>query len=292
MAVNLVVDINNLVFSYRHAKIKPASSIRTKQKFVTESLFVDCMSAIFRLGKKLKANSIVIMRDSPNIWRRDIYPEYKANHTSSLDDIYYKDTIAAVDMLCEFFENNTAAWVFSYPRAEADDLIGIWCQESTSENIILSSDKDFIQLICEKTKLYSPVQDVYRESEDTEYDLFLKCIRGDSGDNVRSAFPRVKETLLKKAWVDQIEMLNLLETIRHDGVKVGDALSMNISLIDLTQQPDSMRKSIINTFTQKQPSKYSMTKAYRYFGDKGLKERVDILDTGAFFLKTTPLFRN
>lgn len=290
MHTNLIVDINNLVFAYRHAKIKPASSIRTKQKFVTESLFIDCLSAIFRLGKKLKASSVVIMRDSPNIWRRDIYPEYKANHTSSLDDIYYKDAVAAADMLCDFFEKHTSAWVFSYPRAEADDLIGIWCQESIECNVILSSDKDFVQLLDEKTRLYSPVQDTFRESEDPAYSLFLKCIRGDAGDNVRSAFPKVRETLLQKAWGDDLEMLNLLETIRKDGVKVGDALSMNISLIDLSQQPDDMRKNVINMFKQKVGAKYNMTSAYRFFGEAGLKERVDVLDNGAFLLKTEPRF--
>lgn len=290
MHTNLIVDINNLVFAYRHAKIKPASSIRTKQKFVTESLFIDCLSAIFRLGKKLKASSIVVMRDSPNIWRKDIYPEYKANHTSSLDDIYYKDTVAAADMLCDFLETYTTAWVFSYARAEADDLIGIWCQESSENNVILSSDKDFIQLVDLKTTLYSPVQDVFRETEDPEYDLFLKCIRGDSGDHVRSAFPKVRETLLKRAWNDNIEMLNLLETVRSDGIRVGDALSLNISLIDLTQQPEAMRKSVINMFRQKSSNPYNMTKAYRFFGEMGLKERVEVLDNGAFLLKTTPRF--
>jgi hypothetical protein len=291
MHTNLLVDINNLVFAYRHAKIKPATSVRSKQKFVTETLFIDCLSAVIRFAKKLKANSIVVMRDSPNIWRKDICAEYKANHTSSIDDIYYKDTVAAADMLCEFFETCTAVTVYSYARAEADDLIGIWCQESGSVNIILSSDKDFVQLLEEgKTTLFSPVQDVFRTSEDPQYDLFLKCVRGDSGDNVRSAFPKVRETLLKKAWGDNLEMLNLLETVRPDGVKVGDALMQNIALIDLSQQPTEMRKSIINKFKTTPPQTFNMTKSYRFFGEKGLKERLDVLDNGAIFLKKSPVF--
>lgn len=286
---NLLVDVNNLVFALRHAKLPKTAA--TKQRFVKETLFVDSLASIFRHCKLLKAQSIVLMRDSPNIWRKDVYQDYKANHTSSLDDPYHADAIAAADMLVEFFEKYTSSWVFSYPRAEADDLIAVWCQKSDVENVILSSDKDFIQLLTSpRTMLYSPTQDAFRTTEDAGFSLFLKCIRGDSGDNVRSAYPRVRESVLKKAWEDDLEMLNLLETVRPDGVKVYDALSLNIQLIDLTAQPEKLRSGIETMFLSGKQGKYNYIAALRFFSENGLKERLDVVDSGNAFMSKTPKF--
>lgn len=294
MHTNLVVDVNNNIFSMRHAKIKPVSSVRKKEKFVKELLFIETLKSIMTHTKKLKADAIVLMRDSPNIWRKDIYQEYKANHTSSFDDLYYEEAIQAADMLCDFMEDYTGAKVFSLPRAEADDLIGIWCNNSTGvQNIIMSSDKDFIQLLSETTKLYSQTQDMFRESDDPAYDLFVKCVRGDPGDNVRSAYPKVRETLLKKAWGDDLEMLNLVETVLKDGRKVYDSLSLNISLIDLTQQPSDIQKSAMAMFSstaQKPP--FSCIRAMRYFAENGLKERTDVLEINQRCLKNMPIFKS
>lgn len=286
---NLVVDVNNLVFALRHAKLPKTS--KTNQRFVKETLFVDSLSSIFRHCKLLKTHAIVLMRDSPNIWRRDIYQDYKANHTSSLDDPFHKDAIEAADMLVDFFERYTSSWVFSYPRAEADDLIAIWCQKSNVENVILSSDKDFIQLLTSpNVTLYSPTQDTFRTTPDAGFSLFVKCIRGDAGDNVRSAYPRVRESVLKRAWDDDLEMLNLVETVRPDGVRVYDALSLNIQLIDLSAQPDQLRRGIESMFLSGKSGKYNYVAALRFFSDHGLKERLDVVDSGSTFMAKTPKF--
>jgi len=286
---NLLVDANNFVFSLRHTKLKPGGA---KQKFVKEFLFLESLSSLIKHAKMLKADSIVICSDSAKVWRRDIYPDYKANHTGSIDDIYFSDTIDATNMLTWFLKNLTASYTLSHPRCEADDVIAVWCQESRNvENVILSTDKDFIQLIDERTTLYSPVQAVFRETEDAGFDLFVKCIRGDAGDNVRSSFPRVRMDRLKKAWDDDLEMLNLLETVRPDGVKVGDALSQNISLIDLSQQPDYIRDGILLEIESFVPNSFSLVKAMKFLGDNHLKERRDILDGSERIFRTAPVFR-
>lgn len=291
MWTNLLVDVNNFVFSMRHAKIKNPTSSRKKEKNVTEFLFRECVNSILRHSKELRVDAIVLCCDSQNVWRKKIYPEYKANHDDSDEDIYYKDVIAAADMLCEFMRSYTAAYVIAHPHSEADDVIAVWCQESSGvKNVIMSTDRDFIQLINENTLLYTPTKGEFRTTEDAGYDLFVKCIRGDKGDNIRSAFPRVREDKLKAAWNDDLSMLNLLETIRPDGIKVGDALSHNIALIDLTQQPDDIRRGIIRTINTAKSATYNNFKAMRYFGEIGLKDSVDILDHREKVFKKEPVF--
>ena len=285
---NLIVDVNNLVFSLRHAKLHKTR----KERFAKQILFKESIKSIIVHCKKLKADAIVLCVDSPNVWRKDIYPEYKSNRTESFEDVHFQDVIDASEMLLEFFRDYTAAFVLKVDRAEADDLIGVWCQESEGvENIIFSTDTDFVQLLSKTTKLYSHVQNVFRETEDPAYSLFVKCIRGDSKDFIRSAYPRVHETKLKKAWEDDIDMLNLLEFVRKDGVKVGDALTLNMKLIDLSMQPEAIRGSIINKIIPLQTAEYKVVSAMKYFGDCGMKESTDVLNICPKALKTKPIFK-
>lgn len=271
MFTNLLVDVNNYVFSLRHSILPKVK--KTGERFVKETLFTTALQRLAYLAHELKADAFVICQDSPNVWRKDIYPEYKANHTGSIDDPYFDETIAACDLLVKFFKECTAAFVLSTPRCEADDIIGVWCQESEYDNIILSTDKDFIQLIDSRNRLYSPVAKCWRETDDAAFDLFVKCVRGDRGDNIRSAYPRVMLKRLRKSWDDKLEMLNLLETVLPGRTeKVGDHLLRNVELIDLSSQPSSVRLNIIQVIQNYQNSVYSQLKTLRFMGDVGIKD--------------------
>lgn len=273
---NLIVDLNNNVFSTRYSKIKTPGRNQRKEEYVTELIFKDMITYIAKFANENKANSILIACDSPHVWRKDLYAEYKG--ASNHEDVYYDECIAAANLCKEFFRECTNSSVVEVPRTEADDIIAVFCQESEGvENIILSSDKDFIQLIDENTRLYSPTQKVWRESEDPDYDLFVKCIRGDKNDNVMSAFPRVYATRLEKAWNDPLEMQNLVETVRKDGVKVGDALDHNRSLIDLARIPDYIKNDIRAAITKPAQKAFGEFRIARFFTKNNLKKFNDIL---------------
>ena len=285
---NLVVDLNNLSFVIRHAKL-PSSG--KKQPFAKEFIFIEVLKSIMFHAQARKANALVICTDSPRVWRRDIYPDYKAN-SSPNDDIYHGDVVAAADMIAKFFREHTAAYVLAYPRAEADDVIAVWCQESYGcDNVVLSTDRDFVQLINHRTSVYSPAQNEYRKTDDPGLYLFIKCIRGDTNDNIRSAYPKVRETRLKKAWDDDLEMLNLLEVVRPDGQKVGDVLEFNASLIDLTRQPESMRAGIVDTIEAYSPSTYNDLSALSFLAKYKLGDN-NIFGGKSRLLSSRPIFRN
>lgn len=276
MHTNLIVDLNNLVFTTRFSKVKTPSSNRRKEDMVTELIFKDTLLSIVYFANTFKADGIVITCDSSNVWRKDIYPEYKANRDHA--DVYYEETIAAAELTKKFFRECTNASVLEVPRAEADDIIAVICQESKDvENIIVSADKDFIQLIDDNTRLYSPAQGIWRESEDAGYELFLKCIRGDSNDNIKSAFPRVWEKKVRAAWDDDYNMMNLMETVRKDGLKVGDEFEKNRNLIDLTMQPDYIRQDILRVIKTPCQRKFGELKIMKFLSDHNLKAFCDML---------------
>jgi 5'-3' exonuclease len=165
---------------------------------------------------------------------------------------------------------------------EADDLIAGWIQKHPQHNhVIISTDTDFQQLISPNVKLYNGVQEITSTHEgffdkkgklvidnktklpkaipNPEWLLFEKCMRGDTSDNVFSAYPgvRTKGTKNKVGLTEAFEdrqtkgyswnNLMLQRWVDHNGVehRVLEDYERNRVLIDLTKQPDDI-KAIIN----------------------------------------------
>ena len=90
---------------------------------------------------------------------------------------------------------------------------------------------------------------------DPEWLLFEKCMRGDSSDNVFSAYPKVRTNKLKEAFEDRKNQgfvwnnLMLSRWVDHNGNErvVKDEYAINEQLIDLTKQPDEVKINIAGT---------------------------------------------
>lgn len=274
--VNLVVDLNNVAFTIRRSSLKEPKGNQRKEAFARELIFKEVVSHIVRFANKHKVDAIAIMCDSPNTWRKDIYSDYKKKDHD--EDVYYEDTINAINLVKEFFKTCTNGRTYQVPKTEGDDLIGFMALYSVGvHNLIMSSDRDFVQLLNDRTRLYSPPQKKFRTSEDPAYDLFFKCIRGDTNDNIYSAYPRVRESVLKEAWADPYKMQELMETVRKDGKKVGDVYNFNKSMIDLTLQPTWILQNILDEFDLPNEKNFSEFKIIKFYADNFLKEHSDSL---------------
>ena len=94
--------------------------------------------------------------------------------------------------------------------------------------------------------------------EDPKFILFQKCMRGDSTDNVFSAYPgvRLKGTKnkvgLTEAYADREKQgfnynnVMLQRWLDHDGVehRVKDDYQRNVTLVDLTAQPQNIKDAV------------------------------------------------
>lgn len=191
--------------------------------------------------------------------------------------------------LQEFLVNKTNATVLQSDGVEGDDFIARWTQmHPNDEHIIVSGDTDFIQLLADNVQIYDGVRELLigcdavldKDGIPLEFSvkgdgklkvgkaakadfvveplwwrraLFMKCMRGDAGDNIFSAYPKVRETKLIAAWEDRHERgfnwnnLMLQTWTDYDKndeeieVKVFDRFKFNESLIDLTLQPDDIK---------------------------------------------------
>lgn len=190
----------------------------------------------------------------------------------------------AFDNLKSFLDEKTNCTVLQHAELEADDLIAGFIQSHPEdEHVIVSSDSDFYQLLAPNVKQYNGISDELHTLEgifdkkgkpvidkktkepkkipDPSWILFEKCMRGDASDNVFSAYPGVRtkgsknKVGLQEAYEDRDKKgfnwnnLMLQRWTDHNGVehRVIDDYSRNVTLVDLTAQPDDVKAKIAET---------------------------------------------
>lgn len=101
-------------------------------------------------------------------WRKDIYPDYKANRKVTFAQQTQKEQenhlllVEAFDDFANHLANKTNITVLRNPNAEADDMIEIWiAAHPDDQHILISSDSDFFQLLRHpNVTLYDPVKNI------------------------------------------------------------------------------------------------------------------------------------
>lgn len=146
--------------------------------------------------------------------RRKIYPEYKTGKKSkvNLNRMYENDTDAEEKSLKEqyilFYRylQHLPVTVSIMDDIEADDAIAYFTSLCDNEVIIVSTDKDFLQLSTEKIKIFSPSKKILYDPETiyNEYGvypwnyIFMKIINGDKSDNIPGIAGFGEKTILKR----------------------------------------------------------------------------------------------
>jgi 5'-3' exonuclease len=189
----------------------------------------------------------------------------------------------AFDTFKNFVTDKTNCTVLQHKELEADDLIAGWVQQHPdADHVIVSTDTDFQQLIAPNCRLYNGVQEVTTTPEgffdkkgelvidkktklpkvvDAEWMLFEKCMRGDTSDNVFSAYPGVRKKGSKnkvglvEAFADRQTKgfnwnnLMLQRWVDHNGEehRVLEDYERNKTIIDLTAQPADIKEKIEST---------------------------------------------
>lgn len=264
----LIYDVANLLF--RVAAVQKRSNPYAKD-CAPEDLVGLCfhisLQSIYKYYNKFRPDFIVFSFEGSNNWRK-IYTaetksrlQYKANRVKDPEMTHYYELI---NTFKETISNHTSICCLHHDSFEGDDQIGAYCQLYTGpeykdhEIIIVSGDKDYTQLLkLPNVQLINPDNGKPRNQpgdkeyqEDIDYWLFLKCIRGDMGDYVPSAFPRVRETRLRKAYENNYERVNLMNEIWNDDAvthRVGDLYENNVILLDLWSQPEPYRTELLNS---------------------------------------------
>ena len=278
MANYILVDSLNMFFRAKH--VGGGKDIDMRVGMAMHIMF----NSVRKAWRDFNGDHVVFCLEGRS-WRKDFYPPYKANRKVTADKRSPKEIeddelfFEAYDDMIKFFNDKTNSSVIRCPNAEADDLIATWIQTHPDDNhIIVSTDSDFYQLLAPNVKQYNGTTDQIvsldgffdaktgkqvidkktgkpKQVGDPAFVLFEKCIRGDSTDNVFSAFPgaRLKGSKNKTGITEAFDDRNrggynynnfmLQRWVDHEEVehRVRDDYERNRVLIDLTAQPDDIK---------------------------------------------------
>ena len=210
----ILVDGNNLLFRSYYATAYTGNIMRNSKGFPTNGLFgfVNMMNKIIN---EEKPEYIVVAFDIGKTFRHEKYDDYKGGRNETPDDLKCQFPVAKellVAMGIKYIECS---------GYEADDIIGTFAKKIDAsddyQGLIVSSDKDLLQLISDKVvvKLLKS-KDYVMMNHDTFVDTYgiepirmidLKGLMGDSSDNI----PGVKGVGEKTA----IKLLKEYDTVEN-----------------------------------------------------------------------------
>ena len=279
----LLIDTANMFFRARHAAFRAADPWEK----IGYALHIS-LSSINKVARRFGADHVVFALEGRS-WRKDFYEPYKKNRavaraalteSEQEEDKLFWETF---DTFTKYLAEQTNCSVIRVANAEADDIIARWIATHAQDNhVIISSDTDFVQLLADNVDQYNGITDELhtlkgifdakgkhiidkktkqpKVTPDPQWLLFEKCMRGDSSDNVFSAYPGVREkgtknkVGLREAFADRDKRgyswnnLMLQRWSDHNGTehRVLDDYERNRVLVDLNAQPQEI-KDVVDT---------------------------------------------
>ena len=288
MSTYILVDTANTFFRARHVV---RGDLDTK---VGMALHIT-LNSVKKAWRDFNADHVVFCLEGRS-WRKDYYEPYKRNRQVARDALTQReqeeDTAfwEIFDEFKNFMTDKTNCTVMQHKQLEADDLIAGWVQAHPNDNhVIISTDGDFAQLIAPNVRQYNGIANMTithegyfddkgnnvidkktqepKPAPQPDFMLFEKCMRGDTSDNVFSAYPgvRKKGTKNKVGLIEAYEdkgtkgfnwnNMMLQRWTDHNGSehRVLDDYNRNVVLCDLTAQPEDIREIIDTTVANVEP---------------------------------------
>ncbi|HYL37939.1 MAG TPA: DNA polymerase I [Bryobacteraceae bacterium] len=188
-----LIDSYGFIFRAYHARARSAAPpMRTTTGLMTEAVYI-----FHNMLRKLRAayhpEYIAAVFESGKTFRETtLYADYKANRTEMPPDL--REQIPYIRRLLEVMRIP----ILQYEGFEADDVIGAIAARASDAHdvVIVSSDKDMLQLVNEHVNMYNPVkEDIWYDPATAEQFMGVKpgqvadmlALMGDSVDNIPGA---------------------------------------------------------------------------------------------------------
>ena len=230
---------------------------------------------MYRSMFKEKYGEVVLTYDSRHYWRRDIFPQYKMNRKKGRekDNLNWNNIFEVLNKIKAEFKDNLPYKFLEVYGAEADDIIATLCKQEFEPIMIVSGDKDFIQLQkYVNVSQYSPITKKHINGHNPNTYIKEHILKGDTSDgipNVLSPDHTFTDGLRQRPLSKKkIEAWSKSETDMNDEVKRN--FQRNQKLIDLDNTPSSLEQEILQEFNEAPCGDRS--KLLNYFIHSRLKE--------------------
>ena len=248
---------------------------------------------------------LVVCCDAPDNWRRDAFKYYKAQRKTTRDksDFDLTELFRLLHKIREEISENFPYKVVYIDKAEADDIIAtivmkreqktkkLW-QENNNESVtgieelfveqepvlILSSDKDFIQLQkYQNVNQYSPLTKKFLNTDNPDNFLREHILRGDTSDGVPN-FLSSDDTFVtdKRQTPLSKKKISVWSELEPDVFCQGEQLRnyrRNEMLIDFTKIPEWLQINIEDEYVN-QPE-VGRSRLFNYFIKYKLKNLME-----------------
>jgi DNA polymerase-1 len=265
------------------------------------------------LINRIQPTSVYVVFDGvgSTINRKNLLPEYKSNRNitritnwdifESLDD----EHAAKVDQIVRLIHYLQCLPVktLSLDKVEADDVIAHLATKLSSDYgskvFIVSSDKDFIQLVDENIIVYRPIEKDYYTT-DTVIEKFgisaanfilYKVLMGDTSDKVAGVkglgekklmklFPELSQRILTLQDILNISEAKLKENIIYARVlDMQDQLEKNYRIMNLhNPMLDDIEREFLDAIIEYPLPELDNMKFLKYYHEDGLKHLIKNID--------------
>ena len=275
----IIVDINQIMISNLMVTIH-RDNLELSEDLIRHMV----LNSLRGHNKKFRKEygKMVIACDSGNVWRRQAFPNYKAGRKANREKSEH-DWTMIFDLLSKV-KNEIKEFlpykVIEVESVEADDIIAVLCRRTNEKVLILSGDKDFIQLHNDRIKQYNPVLNKFvGQGENPSLYIREHILKGDRSDGIPNVLSddnvfiegRRQRPLSKKkieAWCNEI-----VPTFNEEEQKNYDR---NKTLIDLNCIPREFEDKINREFDTFEVA--TRDKILGYFINKKLKTLIVSID--------------
>ena len=221
-------------------------------------IFVDKFKKTFvehlkQIPKKLKINKdvnpiMIAAKDCKreDIWRMELFSKYKANRANGKEDGFMGGPFFKMVYDENLFKSGDIKATLYHPKLEADDCIALSVKyvldKYPQSNIyIITSDRDYLQLQSEKVQIFNLAYKNLKSSGNSERDLAIKILMGDSSDNIPSVFPKCGEKTAIKCLEDKV----FFEKKMNNNVDYYKQYELNQTLVRFDKIPHNLQQEFI-----------------------------------------------
>lgn len=283
----IIMDMNQVMIANMMA------SLGSKTAEIDEGLFRHMVLNTIRLNLvkfKKDYGALVIACDNKNVWRKQVFPYYKAHRKIDREasPIDWNAIFQMINKVREELKEYFPYRVIDIETAEADDVIATLCERfgvqlgSGQEKImILSGDKDFAQLQkYSNVEQYDPVRKKSLRVDNPEQILKEHILKGDRGDGVPNALSPddIFITGGRQKPLTQKKIDAILSGAQELSTECQRYYERNRIMIDLTCIPSSLKEKINHSFDEQNGK--GREKLFNYFVEYKLKNLME--DVGDF----------
>ena len=272
----IFVDFNQVCISNIMQDIKNNSDI--EENLVRHMILSSLLMYKQKFGSEY--GELVICCDSPKSWRKDVFPFYKANRKSYREssDFDWKKIFLILNKIRDELRESFPYRVIEVDGAEADDIIGQFSLNAKQPVLILSSDKDFIQLQSNpNVKQYSIIQKKYLNGINPDTYLKEHIIKGDRGDGIPNILSD-DDTFVSEKRQNKLQKIKIESWIQMDPQEFcNDRMYRNYcrneQLVSLHKTPSDIIDKIVDLYKNYKDN--GRSKLFNYFVKHKLKNLME-----------------